>query len=161
MSRVEMASEDKTTRLSEHRTGLSEHRTNLSEQRTGLSEHRTNLSTKRTVIAAERTLMAWIRTSISMIGFGFTIYKFFQYVPEDIAAGNVRRPDAPRNLGLALVALGTVALTAAAFQHRKFLKDIGASDARNGWSISFLVAIAVVFIGLLAFFGILLRRGPF
>ena len=26
--------------------------------------------------------MAWIRTSLSMISFGFTIYKFFQYLRE-------------------------------------------------------------------------------
>lgn len=36
----------------------------------------------RTRLAYERTLMAWIRSSISLIGFGFPIYKFFQYVRE-------------------------------------------------------------------------------
>ena len=51
-----------------------------------LAEVRTDLSVQRTLIAAERTLMAWIRTSISMIGFGFSIYKFFQYQAEEIAA---------------------------------------------------------------------------
>ena len=29
-------------------------------------------------MAADRTLMAWIRTTLSMISFGFTIYKFLQ-----------------------------------------------------------------------------------
>ncbi|HEY7064663.1 MAG TPA: DUF202 domain-containing protein [Chloroflexota bacterium] len=28
-------------------------------------------------MSAERTLMAWNRTSLSLIGFGFTIYQFF------------------------------------------------------------------------------------
>ena len=75
--------------------------------------------------------MAWIRTALSMIGFGFTIYKFFQYQAEEIAAlGNIRRPQAPRNLGLSLIALGTLALAAATWQHRKFLKAIGASEKR-------------------------------
>ena len=46
---------------------------------TALAEERTDLALQRTVIAAERTLMAWIRTALSMIGFGFSIYKFFQY----------------------------------------------------------------------------------
>ncbi len=128
---------------------------------TTLSERRTDLATRRTLIAAERTLMAWIRTAISMIGFGFTIFKFFQYVPEQLASGTVRHPEAPRNLGLTLVALGTLALGAAAFQHRSLLKDIGLSQIRHVWSISFAVAIAVVFIGLLAFWGILTRQGPF
>jgi putative membrane protein len=80
---------------------------------TVLAEQRTDMAVSRTRIAAGRTLMAWIRTSNSMIGFGFTIHKFFQYLPEEIAAGNIQRPYAPRNLGLTLIALGTLALAAA------------------------------------------------
>lgn len=128
---------------------------------TVLAETRTDLALERTVIAAERTLMAWIRTALSMIGFGFTIYKFFQYLPEEIATGNIQRPQAPRNLGMSLIALGTLALVAAIWQHRCFLKAIGASETRHAWSISFVVAILVVLIGLLTFYGVLLRHGPF
>jgi putative membrane protein len=126
-----------------------------------LVEARTDLALQRTLFAAERTLMAWIRTAISMIGFGFSIYKFFEYLPEEIAAGNIQRPRAPRNLGLTLVALGTLALAAAALQHWKFLKAIGAPRVRQAWSISFVVAIAVILIGCLTFYGVLLRHGPF
>jgi putative membrane protein len=126
-----------------------------------LAEERTNMALRRTIMAAERTLMAWIRTALSMIGFGFSIYKFFQYLPEEVAAGTIRRPQAPRNLGLSLIALGTLALAAAAWQHRNFLKEIGASESRHGWSISFIVAIFVILIGLIAFYGVLLRKGPF
>jgi uncharacterized membrane protein YidH (DUF202 family) len=128
---------------------------------TVLAEERTDLALERTVMAAERTLMAWIRTSISMIGFGFGIFKFFQYQAEEIAAGNIRRPQAPRNLGLTLVALGTLALVAAAWQHRSFLKAIGATKTRHNWSLSIVIAIAVVLIGCVTFYGILLRHGPF
>jgi putative membrane protein len=126
-----------------------------------LVEARTDLAFQRTLFAAERTLMAWIRTAISMIGFGFSIYKFFQYLPEEIAAGNIQRPRAPRNLGLTLVALGTLALAVAALQHWNFLNAIGASRVRHMWSISFVVAIAVILIGCLTFYGVLLRHGPF
>jgi putative membrane protein len=128
---------------------------------TVLAEERTDLALQRTIIAAERTLMAWIRTALSMIGFGFSIYKFFQYLPEEIATGNIQRPQAPRNLGMSLIALGTLALSAAAWQHRTFLKQIGASQARHVWSISFVVAIAVILIGIITFYGVLLRYGPF
>jgi putative membrane protein len=128
---------------------------------TVLAEERTELALERTIIASERTLMAWIRTALSMIGFGFSIYKFFQYLPEEIAAGNIRRPQAPRNLGLTLIALGTVALSAAAWQHRNFLNKIGASRGRHVWSVSFVVAMAVILIGAITFYGVLLRHGPF
>ena len=126
-----------------------------------LAEQRTDLAVQRTIIASERTLMAWIRTTLSMIGFGFTMYKFFQYLPEEIAGGNIRRPQAPRNLGLTLVALGTLTLAAAAWQHRNFLNALGASQGRHMWSISFVIAICVVLIGAVAFYGVLLHEGPF
>ena len=128
---------------------------------TVLAEQRTDLALQRTIIAAERTLMAWIRTALSMIGFGFSIYNFFRYLPEEVAAGNVRRPQAPRNLAISLIALGTLALAAAAWQHLGFLKAVGASHTRHVWSISFVVALAVILIGCLAFYGVLLRHGPF
>ena len=131
------------------------------DRATVLAEERTDLAFQRTIIAAERTLMAWIRTALSMIGFGFTIYKFFQYQAEEIAAGNIRRPQAPRNLGLSLIALGTLALVAATLQHRKFLKAIGASEKQNMISISVVVAMVVILIGLVTFYGVLLKSGPF
>jgi uncharacterized membrane protein YidH (DUF202 family) len=133
----------------------------LKDRGTVLAEERTDLAIQRTAIAAERTLMAWIRTSLSMIGFGFSIYKFFQYLPEEIATGNIRRPQAPRNLGLSLIALGTAALLAATWQHWTFLNEIRASQKRHVWSVSLAVAIFVILIGILAFYGVLLRHGPF
>ena len=133
----------------------------LKDRGTLLAQERTDLALERTIIASERTLMAWIRTALSMIGFGFSIYKFFQYLPEEIAAGNIRNPQAPRNLGLTLIALGTVALAAAAWQHRNFLNEIGASQNKHVWSISFVVAILIILIGFIAFYGVLLRHGPF
>jgi|SRR5271165_2953328 len=126
-----------------------------------LAEERTDLALQRTIIAAERTLMAWIRTSLSMIGFGFSIYKFLQYMPEEVASGQIQRPNAPRNLGLSLIALGTLALSAAIWQHRNFLRQIGAPQIQHLRSLSFAVAIAVVLIGILTFYGVLSRHGPF
>src|ERR1700749_4671391 len=100
------------------------------DRSTVLAEERTDLARERPIAAAERTLMAWIRTALSMIGFGFTIYKFFQYLPEEIAAGNIRRPQAPRNLGLSLIALGTLGLAAPILQHANFLKQVGILERR-------------------------------
>ena len=120
-----------------------------------------NLAYQRTIIAAERTLMAWIRTALSMIGFGFTIYKFFQYQADEIASGKIARPNAPRNLGLTFIAVGTLALVGAAWQHRQFLKSLGTSEKKHTISISIVVAMVVVLIGLVTFYGVLLKSGPF
>ncbi len=135
--------------------------TERKDRGTILAEERTELAVERSVMAAERTLMAWIRTALSMIGFGFTIYKFFQYKAEDIAAGVVRRPNAPRNLGLSLIAVGTLALMGAAWQHRGFLRQIGPSRKKETISVSLLVAMAVILIGIVTFYGVLLHAGPF
>lgn len=126
-----------------------------------LAEERTELARERTRIAGERTLMAWIRTALSMIGSGFAIYKFFQFLPEEIASGNIQRPNAPRNLGLTLIGLGTLALVGATWQHRSFLKAIGPSQTRHVRSISFVIAIVVILIGCVTFYGVLLKSGPF
>jgi hypothetical protein len=42
----------------------------------------TKLAVERPRLACERTLMAWIRTAASLISFGFTIYKFFDYLKD-------------------------------------------------------------------------------
>ena len=39
----------------------------------------TRLAYERTRLASERNMMAWIRTATSLISFGFTVYKFFQF----------------------------------------------------------------------------------
>jgi putative membrane protein len=135
--------------------------TTTKDRATSLAEKRTSMAVQRTLMAAERSLMAWIRTSISMIGFGFTIYKFFQYLPEEIARGTIQRPQAPRNLGLTLIALGTVALAAATWQHWNFRKSMQTTQMKQAWSFAFVVAIFVVLIGAITFYGVLLRHGPF
>jgi uncharacterized membrane protein YidH (DUF202 family) len=56
-----------------------------------------------------RTLLSSVRTAVSMIGFGFTIYHFYSGVFEALGGGP-RSHEAARNLGLALVAAGTVAV---------------------------------------------------
>jgi putative membrane protein len=140
---------------------MSPSETKQNDRATGLAERRTDLAVQRTIMASERSLMASIRTALSMIGFGFTIYKFFQYMPEEIASGTIRRPQAPRNLGLSLIALGTLALAAAAWQHRRFLNRIGLPGSHHIWSISFALAILVILVGIVTFYGVLWRHGPF
>lgn len=127
-----------------------------------LAQERTDLALQRTIVAAERTLMAWIRTAISMIGFGFTIYKFLQYVVEAQKATHLLRHQyAPRNLGLTFLILGTLALVGAIAQHRQFLKRVGAAETRYMWSLAVVVAILVALIGIAAAVSILAGVGPF
>ncbi len=73
-----------------------------------LAEDRTDMATSRTLMAADRTLMAWIRTSLSMLSFGFTIYKVLEGFQQ--AGRSMPKEHTPRNVGLFLTALGTLAM---------------------------------------------------
>jgi putative membrane protein len=81
----------------------------------------TDLAVERTRLAHDRTLMAWVRTAASLISFGFTIYKFFQYMREQ--GQPVReRLFGPREFALSLIALGLVGLVLATIQNRRGMK---------------------------------------
>jgi putative membrane protein len=126
---------------------------------TELAAQRTDLALLRSRMAADRTLMAWIRTALSMISFGFTIYKFLQYVRESEGVG--LRAQGPRNFGLALILLGTGGLAAASIQHRQLLKSLGTEKTKHVWSLSLTIASIILLIGLAAFLSVLMRVGPF
>jgi putative membrane protein len=129
----------------------------VSDSRTKLDDS-TALAVERTRLAHERTLMAWVRTSTSLISFGFTIYKFFQYLREGAQGTPVASALNPRRFGLALIVLGLFMLVVAAIQHRH---DLGMLDARYGKgprSLASIVAILVGALGILAFIGVLLRQ---
>lgn len=125
-----------------------------------LAGQRTDLALQRTIIAADRTMMAWIRTSISMIGFGFSIYKFFEYLRESQEFHGTIRAQAPRNFGMALIILGTLVLLLAVLQHWQFLRQIGAVHRSNIWSLTVITALLVAMIGILALINVSLKAGP-
>jgi uncharacterized membrane protein YidH (DUF202 family) len=69
----------------------------------------------RTDLSNLRTLLSWLRTSVSMIGFGFTIYNFYSGFFEELSTPRVET--AARNLGLALVGFGTLAMVVAVWNY--------------------------------------------
>jgi putative membrane protein len=125
-----------------------------------LAAQRTDLALQRTQLAADRTLMAWLRTSLSMISFGFTIYKFLQDVAR---AEKLTLPDqGPRNLGIALVGLGTVALILASLQHWSLMKELqGRHSTGSRISLVLVTSVTIALLGTLVFFSIVLKTGPF
>jgi putative membrane protein len=111
----------------------------------------------RTLLAADRTLMAWIRTALSMISFGFTIYKFLQGLHE-AATIQLRHPQGPREMGLFLAGLGTASVVIGLVQYRQVVRETGPS-AHTG--VTAYVAGAVLALGVLVCFGLVTRMGPF
>ena len=119
----------------------------------------------RTRLSIERTLMAWVRTSVAMIGFGFTIFQFFQRFQDMHNVAPADRPDAPWFLGLALIACGIVALVVSTRQYlwtTTYLRS-GPFDVLSGMEGGpthtplLGVVVVVMLIGIFAFCAVLLR----
>src|SRR5262245_11701311 len=120
----------------------------------------------RTRLSVERTLMSWVRTATALIGFGFTIVQFFQRLGTTEGTAAARLPEAPRYLGLALILAGVLALAVSIWQYRSLLRYLwsggfarvaGTVEGRHGHTPLLVVAIAVMLIGIFAFFAVFLR----
>jgi putative membrane protein len=126
-----------------------------------LAEERTDVALERTRMAAERTLMAWVRTTLSMISFGFTIFKFFQYLQETGAPARWR-PEMPETLGRFLVVLGTGMLSMAIVQHWIFLKQLREKSGKKvPVSLALIAALLITLMGFFALANVLFRIGGF
>jgi putative membrane protein len=135
-----------------------------------LSSRRTGLSFQRTRMSADRTLMSVIRTSLSLIGFGFTIFQVFQKLFE---AQIVKRAQAPRNFGQALVLLGVAALVMGIVYHVRFMGELRRQreqmrgdglihgESRFPVSQTLIVAVLLLAIGLFAITSMVFSLGPF
>ena len=110
------------------------------------------LATERTVMAADRSLMAWLRTALSMISFGFTIYKLLQGL--QTAGSEAVRTNAPRNMGLFLTGMGTVAMAMGTVEYWVRMRGLGFRPVGRA---SFVMSLIMSAIGLFLFVSILAR----
>jgi putative membrane protein len=116
----------------------------------------TRLAVDRTRLAYERTLMAW--TAASMISFGFTIYKFFQFELGDRPVA----PDhfiGPRGFGLMMIGIGVASLLLSTIQHRQSMRSLRAEygGVVVPGSTATLVAGLFSILGLIAFAAVVFR----
>ena len=135
-----------------------------------LSSRRTGMSFQRTRMGADRTLMAAIRTSMSLISFGFTLFQVFQKLYE---AKVLQHAQAPRNFGLALVLLGITMLVLGILYHVQFMAELRRERTRmkaDGLihgesafpvSMTLIVAVLLLVVGLMAITAMVFNVGPF
>lgn len=130
----------------------------MPDQQFGLNSAH-HLAIDRTMMAAERTLMAWVRTSLSLISFGFTIAKFFQYLNQQLPSDSRFRVHTPRYFGLALTLLGLGALVVAIVEHDSVVRRLRATDTAVGrrMSSATLTAMILFVIGVLMMLNLALR----
>jgi putative membrane protein len=111
------------------------------------------LSIDRTRLAYERTLMAWTRTAMSLITFGFTLYKLFDVVRAHGVKLSPVRWIGPRGFALLMIAMGTLGLIVATTQHRAALRELKAAPV----SLAALLAVAITLLGLFLLVAVLLH----
>jgi putative membrane protein len=119
----------------------------------------------RTRFSLERTMMSWLRTATALIGFGFAIVQFFERLQQTPDARSAYLPNAPVYLGMALIACGIVALFVAIWQYRwtvrylwgKPFAPIAGMENEPVNSPVLAIGVLLIFIGLFAFFAVLLR----
>ena len=136
-----------------------------------LSMRQTGLSFQRTRMSADRTLMSVIRTALSLIGFGFTIFQFFHHLEQAGSFGKLGQSQ--RNFGGTLVVLGVGMLAVGIVYHLFFMR--GLRQMRNALkseglihgestfppSLTLIVAVLLLLVGLLAAASIAFGTGPF
>jgi inner membrane protein YidH len=98
--------------------------------------------------------MAWIRTSTSLIAFGFTIFKFFQYLSTEEHRHTVVSPWV---VGMLMIVVGITALALAWIQHRQAMKALQAEVGTMPYSISAIMAGLIAGLGMVALVVVVLR----
>lgn len=102
--------------------------------------------------AAERTLLAWLRTGLALMGFGFVVARFGLFLREFAALHETSGQSHGWSLwiGTALVSVGVIVTSLAAFQHWRFLERLnrGQSYVPPRWSLGLAVSLLFIVIGL-------------
>jgi putative membrane protein len=100
--------------------------------------------------------MAWVRTATSMIAFGFTIYKFFQYEVDKnppIKRGLLT----PRDFALIIVSVGLVCLLLATLEHVREVRSLRVA-LQGRRSLAQAVAWFISIFGILVLVSTILRQ---
>jgi inner membrane protein YidH len=107
------------------------------------------LALERTYLAHERTLMAWTRTATSLITFGFTLFKFFEYLHERGEAARGPQLLGARTFGLIMIGIGVFTLVVASLQHALQMRRLRGHYLNPPLSLALVLASLIAGLGLL------------
>lgn len=108
-------------------------------------------------LAYERDLITWVQMALSLITFGFSMYKFFQYMHET----NADLPErllTPRTFGIVMISVGLVVLLLATFQNWQRRKTLLAHYSDMPFSLASLLAILIATLGAVALIAAFVRQ---
>jgi len=116
------------------------------------------MAVDRTRLAYERTLMAWLRTGVSLITFGFTIYKFFEEFHQTQQIYRITGLFGARGFGFVMISIGLAMVLLATIQHVKTVRKLRTQYVDVPYSLAAIFAFLVSVLGILALLDIFVRR---
>jgi len=115
----------------------------------------TALAFERTRLAYERTLMSWVSTAVSLITFGFTIYKYFQF---DASRQRVHEfLVGPREFALILIGVGLLALVLGLIEQARGVRALRRRYPALPRAMSWFIALVVLLLGTAALLAVIFR----
>ena len=108
-------------------------------------------SDPRVLFAAERTLLAWQRSSLALMGFGFLVERFSEFVP-----ALRHQPERPWHhlvalfVGVLLILLGSGVAIAAGIAYRQFVASLPQENVPTGYWTG-LAAVITLIVGIVGF----------
>lgn len=105
-------------------------------------------------MAADRTMMAWVRTALSMLSFGFTIYKFLEDIEGKRKFGG---QDLPQHIGLFLAGVGTLSILLGTLEYWDTLKELNRIEMFSLRRPVLLIALVMSCAGVALFVSIAFR----
>jgi len=118
----------------------------------------TSLAVERTRLAHDRTLLAWVRTATSLISFGFTLYKFFQYLQQKDPNFPASHRFTAREFAMIMISIGLIALVIATVQHRRDVVRMRAIYPEVPYSLATILAALLSGLGLIALVEVIFRQ---
>lgn len=109
-----------------------------------------DLAFDRTFLAHERTLMAWLRTAMSLVTFGFVLFKAFLYLEQAGKLTPSREVLGPRTYGIIIIAVGIMGLIGAIAQHVRGLRRLKLHTDRLPNSLALIPALVFTGVAVLA-----------
>ena len=104
--------------------------------------------------ANERTFLAWVRTSVSFLGIGLALARFSLFIRQGSSASTTANSsvsgDVTTFLGAAMVAIGITTIGLGLWEYNRAYRQIEADDYRPNRVLVWVVAIAILLLGVIS-----------